>query len=186
MIFQPTALEGAYIIELVQRIDDRGFFSRSFCADEFRKHGLTPTVSQCNLSFSHRRGTLRGFHYQVAPAMEAKLVRCTRGAIFDVIVDLRKNSPTYLKHVCVELTDENRRAFFVPENFAHAYLALTDGAEVFYQVSHPYSPGAERGICFDDPVLEAIEWPISIEVVSDKDRRWPTFAGTATRPPTAT
>jgi dTDP-4-dehydrorhamnose 3,5-epimerase len=175
MLFHETPLAGAFIIDIEERTDHRGFFARSFCMAEFEAHGLKPTVAQSNLSYNHERGTLRGMHFQVPPATEAKLVRCTRGAIYDVIVDLRPNSPTYLKHFGVELTDANRRALYVPEMFAHGYLALTDGAEVTYQVSEVYTPGCERGLRHDDPAL-GIAWPIAVTVISDKDRAWPLLA----------
>ena len=172
MLFTESPLPGAFVIDLQQRSDERGFFARSFCAAEFEAHGLTPAVAQCNLSFNHRRGTLRGMHYQTAPATEAKLVRCTRGAIYDVIVDLRPHSPTYMRHFGVELSEENRRALYVPEMFAHGYQALTDGAEVAYQVSQAYTPGCERGLRYDDPTL-GIAWPIAVTTISEKDRTWP-------------
>ena len=172
MRFIETALKGAYVIELEEKRDPRGFFARSFCAREMREHGLRPEVVQCNVSFNHKTGTLRGMHYQLAPAMESKLVRCIRGAIFDVIVDLRPDSPTHLKHFGVELSDKNRRALYVPEMFAHGYQALTDGAEVTYQVSQEYSPGCERGLRHDDPALD-IHWPVPVTVISEKDAAWP-------------
>jgi dTDP-4-dehydrorhamnose 3,5-epimerase len=169
-----TRLTGAYLIELELRQDARGFFARSFCQREFESHGLKPLVAQCNCSFNHRKGTLRGMHYQLAPAAETKLVRCTRGAVWDVIVDLRPTSPTYLQHIGVELSDDNRRQLYVPEMFAHGYLTLTPGAEVAYQVGEFYTPGYERGIRFDDPALQ-IEWPAKIELVSEKDMAWPRY-----------
>lgn len=172
MRFTETSLPGAFIIDLEQRADPRGFFARSFCAAEFEAHGLKPAVVQCNLSFNHRRGTLRGMHFQVAPALEAKLVRCTRGAVHDVIVDMRPTSPTYMQHIGVELSAENRRALYVPEMFAHGYQSLTDDAEVTYQVSTTYTPECERGLRYDDPAL-AIAWPLPVSVMSDKDRSWP-------------
>ena len=172
MRFTETSLPGAFIIDLEQRADPRGFFARSFCASEFEAHGLKPAVVQCNLSFNHRRGTLRGMHFQVAPALEAKLVRCTGGAIYDVIVDMRPSSPTYMQHIGVELSAENRRALYVPELFAHGYQSLTDDAEVTYQVSATYTPECERGLRHDDPAL-AIAWPLPVSVMSDKDRSWP-------------
>ncbi|MFM8005409.1 MAG: dTDP-4-dehydrorhamnose 3,5-epimerase, partial [Dolichospermum sp.] len=131
-----------------------------------------PTVAQCNLSFNHKKGTLRGMHYQTLPAAETKLIRCTQGAIYDVIVDMRPESPTYLTHIGVELTAENRRALYVPEMFAHGYQALTDGAEVVYQVGEFYTPGYEKGLRYDDPILE-ISWPLNATEMSDKDRNWP-------------
>jgi len=174
VIFRPTNLAGAFVVELEERSDDRGFFARSFCMREFEEHGLKPTVAQCNVSFNHKAGTMRGMHYQLPPAAETKLVRCTRGAIYDVIVDLRQDSPTYLQHFGVELTETNRHALYVPEMFAHGYLSLTDGAEVTYQVGEFYTPGYERGIRYDDPAL-GITWPAEVVVISDKDRGWPAF-----------
>jgi dTDP-4-dehydrorhamnose 3,5-epimerase len=174
MLFTETALPGAFVIDLEVKPDSRGLFARTFCAHEFEEHGLKPTVAQCNLSFNHRQGTLRGMHYQVEPATETKLVRCTRGAIYDVIIDLRPDSPTYLQHFGVELTAENRRALYVPEMFAHGYQALTDGAEVVYQVGEFYTPGYERGLRYDDPTF-AIQWPQPVTVISDKDASWPRF-----------
>lgn len=171
MKFIETKLQGAFIIELEERTDARGFFARTFCAHEFEDHGLKPAVAQCNMSYNYKKGTMRGMHYQVAPATEAKLVRCTSGAVYDAIVDLRPNSPTYLQHIGVELTASNRRALYVPEMFAHGYLTLTDDAEVFYQVSEFYTPGTEQGLRHDDPALN-IEWPAAIEVISEKDAAW--------------
>lgn len=172
MIFTQTNLAGAFIIDLEQKTDHRGFFARTFCAQEFTNHGLKPTVAQCNLSFNHKKGTLRGMHYQILPAAETKLIRCTQGAIYDVIIDMRPESPTYLSHIGVELTAENRRALYVPEMFAHGYQALTDGAEVVYQVGEFYTPGYERGLRYDDPLLE-ISWPLSVTEMSTKDSNWP-------------
>lgn len=172
MKFTETKLKGAFIIDLEQRPDHRGFFARTFCMEEFQEHGLKPTVAQCNLSFNHKKGTLRGMHYQIAPATETKLIRCTQGAIYDVIVDMRPNSPTYLLHIGVELTAENRRALYVPEMFAHGYQTLTDAAEVTYQVGEFYTPGYERGLHYDDPVL-GIEWPLPVSEISVKDAAWP-------------
>lgn len=172
MLFEETSLPGAYVIDLERFEDDRGFFARAFCREEFEDHGLEPDVVQCNLSFNHRAGTLRGLHYQVPPATEAKLVRCIRGAIYDVVVDLRPDSPTYRDHLGVELSADNRRALYVPGMFAHGFQALTDGAEVFYQVSHPYSPDHERGLRHDDPAL-GIDWPLPVTDLSDKDAGWP-------------
>jgi len=174
MIFQETGLEGAYFIDLEEKRDARGFFARTFCAEEFRAHGLTPVVVQCNLSYNFKKGTLRGMHYQVAPATETKLVRCLRGAVYDVIIDLRPDSPTYLQHVGAELSAENRRALYVPALFAHGYQALTDDAEVLYQVSEFYTPGLERGLRYDDPAFK-IAWPLPVTVVSTKDAAWSPF-----------
>ena len=174
MQFTETKLKGSFIIDLDERFDHRGFFARTFCAEEFADHGLKPTVSQCNLSFNYKQGTLRGMHYQVAPATETKLVRCTQGAIYDVIIDMRRNSPTYLLHIGVELSAENHRALYVPEMFAHGYQALTDGAEVVYQVGEFYTPGYERGLRYNDPVFN-IEWPLSVSEISEKDAAWSLF-----------
>jgi dTDP-4-dehydrorhamnose 3,5-epimerase len=170
-----TELAGTAIVDLELREDDRGFFARTFCREEFAAAGLEPLVEQCNLSYNHRAGTLRGMHYQLAPAEEAKLVRCTRGAIVDVIVDMRPESATYLQHVAVELTADNRRALYVPPMFAHGYLTLADGAEVVYQVSQAYTPGAEAGLRYDDPAL-GISWPVPVTVISPKDAAWPLLA----------
>ncbi|MFD0482174.1 dTDP-4-dehydrorhamnose 3,5-epimerase family protein [Kineococcus sp. GCM10028916] len=175
MKIQTTHIEGVAIIDLEERADDRGFFARSFCRDEFLEAGLNPAVEQCNLSFNHKAGTLRGMHTQVDPAPEAKLVRCTAGAIQDIIVDLRPDSPTRFQHVAVELSAANRRALYVPEYFAHGYLTLTDGAEVTYQVSQSYTPGTERGLRFDDPEL-ALPWVRDVAVISDKDASWTLLA----------
>ena len=174
MKFTETKLKGAFILDLEPREDSRGFFARTFCQKEFEAHGLKPIVAQCNCSFNHKKGTMRGMHYQLPPAAETKLVRCTRGAVYDVIVDLRPDSPTYLQHIGVELSEHNRRQLYVPEMFAHGYLTLTDGAEVAYQVGEFNTPGCERGIRYDDPALK-IEWPIPIEVISEKDASWPAF-----------
>jgi dTDP-4-dehydrorhamnose 3,5-epimerase len=171
MRFTETKLAGAFVIDLQTRDDSRGFFARSFCQREFEEHGLKPLVAQCNCSFNHRRGTLRGMHFQLPPAAETKLLRCTRGAIYDVIVDLRPESPTYLQHVGYELSEANHRQLYVPEMFAHGYLTLTHGAEVTYQVGEFYTPGAERGLRYDDPAL-GIDWPIPIDVISEKDANW--------------
>jgi dTDP-4-dehydrorhamnose 3,5-epimerase len=172
MEFRATRLPGAYVLDLSLKSDDRGFFARTFCAREFEAHGLRPTVAQCNIAFNHVRGTIRGMHYQVDPSQESKLVRCTRGAILDVIVDLRPGSPTYLQHVAVELTDLNRRALYVPELFAHGYQTLTDDAEVTYQMGDFYAPGLDRGLRYDDPGL-GITWPLPVSMISERDARWP-------------
>lgn len=172
MIISGTAVEGPAVVDLELRSDDRGFFARTFCVEEFGAAGLQTNVEQCNLSGNHRAGTLRGMHFQVAPYPEAKLVRCIRGAIVDVIVDMRPDSPTRLQHVAVELTADNRRAFYVPPYFAHAYQTLTDDTEVLYQVSGSYEPTAERGLRYDDPAL-GITWPLPVAVISAKDATWP-------------
>jgi dTDP-4-dehydrorhamnose 3,5-epimerase len=174
MIFTTTALQGAYIVELERREDQRGFFARAWCQQEFEAHGLNPCIVQANLAFSPRRGTLRGLHYQLAPCEEAKLVRCTRGAVYDVIVDLRPGSPTHRRWIGVELTADNRRMLYVPEGFAHGYLTLVDESEVFYQTSQFYAPACARGVRYDDPAF-GIAWPIEIAMISDADQNWPAY-----------
>ncbi|BAY13435.1 dTDP-4-dehydrorhamnose 3,5-epimerase [Calothrix sp. NIES-2098] len=172
MIFIKTELKDAFIIELEKKQDSRGFFARSFCAQEFMAHGLKPKVAQCNVSFNYKKGTLRGMHYQLAPAAETKLIRCTKGAIYDVIIDMRPESPTFLSHIGVELTADNHCALYVPEMFAHGYQALTDDAEVVYQVGEFYTPGYERGLRYDDPFFN-IQWPLKVTEISEKDLNWP-------------
>lgn len=176
MIFRETSLKDAYLIELEKRGDDRGFFARTMCREEFAAHGLDTTYVQQNTSFSVHRGTLRGMHYQLPPYTEAKLVRCIKGAIVDVIVDLRRQSPSYLRHECFELDEENRLELYVPRGFAHAFQAVSDNVEVSYLVSAPYVPAAERGLRYSDPRL-AIAWPLPVSVISDKDASWPLLAG---------
>lgn len=171
MIFTETKLAGAYVIDLERREDDRGHFARAFCRREFEEHGLKPVIAQANVAFNRRRGTMRGMHFQFPPAAETKLVRCTRGAILDVIVDLRPESDTYLQHVSVELTAENGRALYVPERFAHGYQVLADDTETSYQVGEFYTPEAEGGLRYEDPQL-AIAWPLPVTEISDKDKVW--------------
>jgi dTDP-4-dehydrorhamnose 3,5-epimerase len=170
--FTEQEIRGVYTIDLEERADDRGFFARTYCNDEFAAHGLANTMVQSNMSFNHRAGTIRGMHMQLDPHGEVKVVRAIRGAILDVIVDMRTDSPTYLRHVSVELTETNRRALYVPIGFAHGYQALTDAAEVLYQVSTVYAPGFEQGYRFDDPAF-AISWRLPVSVISDKDAAWP-------------
>lgn len=172
MIFTETGLKGAFVIDLEPRGDERGFFARAFCRREFEAHGLKPLIAQANISFNYRKGTVRGLHFQLPPHAETKFVRCSRGAIADVIVDLRRESPTYLQHVAVELTADNRRGLYVPERFAHGYQVLEDNTETTYQVGEFYAPAAEGGLRYDDPRL-AIRWPLPVTDISDKDRRWP-------------
>ncbi len=175
MVFKETRLKGAFIIELEKIVDGRGFFSRVWCQKEFQAHGLNPNVVQCNLSFNTSKGTLRGMHYQIAPHEEAKIVRCIRGKVYDVIIDLRPKSPTYLQWIGVELSSENRKMLYVPENFAHGYLTLDDNAELFYQVSHFYSPESESGIRWNDRTVN-IKWPQTNGlIITDKDKNWPDF-----------
>jgi dTDP-4-dehydrorhamnose 3,5-epimerase len=169
MIFTETALPGAYIIDIEPRTDSRGFFARAFCQKEFAAHGLKPVIAQANLAFNLKKGTLRGMHFQFPPMAETKLVRCTRGAILDIIVDLRPESPTYLQHIAVELNQENYRALYVPERFAHGYQALEDKTETSYQVGEFYGPGFEGGLLYNDPRL-GLEWPLPVSVISEKDQ----------------
>jgi dTDP-4-dehydrorhamnose 3,5-epimerase len=172
MIFRETPIEGAFVIDIEPREDSRGFFARAFCRREFEAHGLKPLVAQTNISFNRERGTLRGMHFQIPPAGETKLIRCTAGGLLDVIVDLRPESPTFLEHVRAELTAENRRSLYVPERFAHGYLTLSDDTEACYQVGEFYSPEHERALRFDDPRLR-LEWPIPVRHISDKDKAAP-------------
>jgi len=175
MIFVETALKGAFVIELERREDNRGFFARAFCQKEFEAHGLKPLIAQANVASNRLKGTLRGMHFQYPPAAETKLVRCTRGAILDIIVDLRPESPTYLRHVAVELSEDNQRALYVPERFAHGYQVLRDNTDTSYQVGEFYTPGAEGGLRYDDPALK-LYWPLPVTVISDKDREWAPLA----------
>lgn len=174
MIFTDTALHGAFVLELEKREDSRGFFARTFCQKEFEAHGLDPAVAQCNIAFNKRRGTLRGLHFQRKPYEEAKLVRCTRGAVYDVIVDLRRDSPTFKRWIGVELSADNRRMLYVPPGFGHSYQTLEDNAEVLYLVSQFYAPDHASGVRYDDPAF-AIRWPLEITEISEQDRRWPDF-----------
>jgi len=171
LIFTETNLAGAFVLDLERRDDDRGFFARAFCQNEFENHGLKPVIAQANVAFNRRRGCVRGMHFQFPPAAETKLVRCTRGAILDIIVDLRPESPTYLDSVSVELSADNHRALYVPERFAHGYQVLEDGTETSYQVGEFYTPDAEGGLRFDDPRL-GLSWPVEVTDMSDKDRAW--------------
>ena len=170
MIFKETRLKGAFVLELERREDSRGFFARAFCQNEFRAHGLKPTVAQGNIASNIREGTLRGMHFQYPPAAESKLVRCTRGAIYDIIVDLRPESPTYLQHFGIELNEDNQLALYVPERFAHGYQTLSDKTDTSYLVGEFYTPEAEGGLLYDDPSLK-LDWPLPVSVVSEKDRK---------------
>ena len=174
MKFHGTELEGAYIIELEKMEDNRGFFARNFCQKELQDHGLASTVAQANVSYNTRAGTLRGMHYQISPYEETKLIRCTRGALYDVIVDLRPDSPGYRRWIGVELTASNYRMLYVPASFAHGFITLEDDTEVTYFVSEFYTPGAECGLRWDDPQFN-IKWPHSVDVISGKDASWPDF-----------
>ena len=174
MIFRKTAIADMWLIDLKHIGDDRGFFARTYCEEEFRKHGLCTGFVQGNMSYSSEAGVLRGLHLQVDPAPEAKLVRCVKGAIFDVVVDTRADSPTYLKHVGVELDDRNRTAVYVPPYCAHGFQILQENTEVNYLVTGSYSPDAERGYRYDDPAF-GIEWPLREVSLSEKDKKWAAF-----------
>lgn len=175
MKFSPTALAGACIIDIEPVPDERGFFARSWCREEFAKHGLNPDLAQCSISFNKKHGTLRGMHYQAKPHEETKVVRCTRGAIYDVIVDLRPESSTFRKWIAVELSADNRRMLYIPAGLAHGFQSLTDDTEVFYQISTFYHPEFARGARWNDPAFD-IEWPVTERVISDKDRQYPDFS----------
>ena len=175
MLFTETKLPGAFIIDLQPHTDDRGFFAREFCQHEFAVHGLKPVVIQANLAYNKKVGTLRGMHFQYPPAVETKLVRCIRGAILDTIVDLRPESPTYLKHISVELNEDNWRSLYVPERFAHGYQTLQDNTVTSYHVGEVYTPSAEGGLLHDDPAL-GLSWPLPISVISEKDRAFRSYA----------
>lgn len=172
MRFTETELAGAWILDL-QRIEDpRGFFARTWCEKEFSEHGLNPRVSQRNIGFNHKRGTLRGLHFQLAPDLEAKVLSVTRGAVYDVIVDLRPDSATFLRWIGVELSADNRRLLYAPAGFAHGYQTLTDETELQYLATAPFAPKSARGVRFDDPAI-GITWPAPVTVMSDADRNWP-------------
>ncbi len=174
MKFEALSLAGAYVIEMEQLADERGFFARAFCRREFEAHGLDPNVAQVNVSFNRRRGTLRGMHYQAAPHEEAKVVRCTQGAIWDVIVDLRPGSPTFRQWQGVELSSANRRSLYVPRGFAHGFQALADDAEVLYLMSEFYHPESARGVRWNDPAF-GISWPIADPHMSPRDASYEKF-----------
>ncbi len=176
MIFHKTTLQDVYLLEVEKRGDARGFFTRTFCAEEFRKLGVEISFVQQNLSFSAQKGTLRGLHFQKEPYSEQKLVRCIKGSIVDIIVDLRPDSPTYKKWEAFELSAENRKELFVPRGFAHGFQTMEDDVEVTYLVSNFYTPEAESGVRHDDPAF-GIEWPLPVTVMSDKDKSWPLFEG---------
>lgn len=179
MIITTTDVDGVMIVDLEPHTDNRGFFARTFDVDEFRAHGMEISVAQCNLSFNHSAGTVRGLHRQVPPHAEGKLVRCTAGEIADVAVDVRPASPTFGRHVMVELTESNHRALYIPPYVAHGYQTLVDASEVTYQVSGPYAPGGEQGFRHDDPAF-GLTWPAPVTVISAKDAAWPLFEGAST------
>jgi dTDP-4-dehydrorhamnose 3,5-epimerase len=170
--FVQTKLAGAFIIEMEPREDERGFFARTFCAREFEEQGLSGRFVQCSISLNRKKGTLRGLHYQLPPACEVKLVRCTAGALYDVIVDLRRDSATYLQHVGVELTARNRRALYAPFLFGHGFQTLADETEALYQINEYYVPEASSGVRYNDPKL-GIQWPLPVAAISERDANWP-------------
>ena len=174
MIFTQTNLNGLFVIEPERLEDERGFFARTWCEREFESHGLNTRLVQCNISFNKKRGTLRGMHYQETPREEARLVRCTMGAIYDVIIDLRPDSQTYKQWLSEELTVENRKMFYVPEGFAHGFITLEDDTEVFYQMSEFYAPECARGVRWNDPAF-GILWPANVAVISERDKQYPDF-----------
>jgi dTDP-4-dehydrorhamnose 3,5-epimerase len=174
MIFHQTRLAGVFEIQLEPRSDERGFFARSWCQKEFEAHGLNPRLVQCNVSFNAKKGTLRGMHYQAAPCREAKIVRCTQGSIYDVVLDLRLQSPTLGQWVSAVLTAENRHMLYIPEGCAHGFLTLEDKTEVFYQMSEFYCAESAHGVRWDDPAFQ-ISWPHPVEVISERDKSYPNF-----------
>ncbi len=174
MIFHETKFKGAFLVDVEKREDHRGFFARTFCAREFEEHGLNPIGRQSNMSFNYKKGTLRGMHFQIAPALETKYIRCTAGAIFYAVIDFRPESPTYLQHIELELTAENRRALYVPGMFAIGYQTLQDNTEVHYMVGEYYTPACERGLRYNDPYFK-INWPETVTNITDKDANWPLF-----------
>jgi dTDP-4-dehydrorhamnose 3,5-epimerase len=175
VIFKPTELPGAYVIEPGRLEDIRGYFARTFCEKDFAAQGLETQVAQCSVSFNHKKGTLRGMHYQVAPLKEVKLVRCNRGAIFDVIIDLRRDSPAFKKHVAVQLDERNGKMLYIPAGFAHGFQTLEDDTEVFYQMSQIYSAEHARGVRWNDPAF-GIQWPQDERTILERDRNYPDFA----------
>ena len=174
MEFTETPLKGACVVRLRKIEDDRGYFARAWCRDEFLQQGLNPAMVQLNVGFSHRRGTVRGMHYQLAPHAEAKFIRCTRGAIYDVIIDLRQDSPTIGQWYGIELSPDNGLMLYAPEGFAHGYQTLQDNTEMYYLTSVPYAPAAARGARYDDPTFGVI-WPLPVSLISVADRQWPDF-----------
>jgi dTDP-4-dehydrorhamnose 3,5-epimerase len=174
MLFTETKFKGAFVIDIEPYKDERGFFARSWCENEFKEHGLESRLVQCNISFNKKHATLRGMHFQVAPFAEAKLIRCTMGAIYDVIIDLRPKSSTFKQWLSVELTAENHRAIFIPEGFAHGFQVLQDGSEIFYQMSEFFHPEYARGVRWNDPAF-GIDWPIDTKIISQRDQEYPDF-----------
>ncbi|HCV43158.1 MAG TPA: dTDP-4-dehydrorhamnose 3,5-epimerase [Bacteroidetes bacterium] len=176
MRFTETNLKGSFIIDIEEKSDRRGFFARSFCSREFSEHGLEGSIVQSNISLNHHKGTLRGMHFQRSPHEEVKIVRCTRGAIFDVMLDLRPESPTYLRWIGQELTEDNHRTLYIPKRFGHGFQTLTDNAEVMYMVTQFYAPGHAGGLPYNDPAF-GIKWPLEVTSISDADASWPRYSG---------
>ncbi len=174
MEFTETRLAGAFILDMERREDPRGFFARVFCVREFDAKGLSPHIAQCSMSFSRRKGTIRGMHWQDPPMAEVKIIRCTRGALLDVIVDLRPGSPTRLQHISVELSENNGRMLYIPEGFAHGFQTLADETEAFYQMTQFFAPECARGARWNDPAF-GINWPLRDPILSERDRSWPDF-----------
>jgi len=175
MIFVETRLAGAYTVDIDRREDNRGYFARVFCGEEFSARGLDLTIAQASLSFNAKRGTLRGLHFQYPPAAETKFVRCVNGAVFDVIVDLRPESPTYLGHLSVHLSAENGRGLYIPKRFAHGFVTLEENTELSYLIGASHTPNAEGGIRYDDRML-GVEWPLPVHVISERDTAWKPIA----------
>ena len=182
MLFRPADIDGAYLIVPEPHADERGYFARLFCADEFESRGLLTEFPQTSVSHNRLRGTLRGLHFQEAPATETKLIRCTRGSVHDVIVDLRADSPTYGKHFAVALSADNPTSLYVPKGCAHGFQTLADDTDLEYQLSERYAPGAARGVRYDDPAL-GIEWPLPVSVIAPKDLAWPSLPRPASLTP---
>jgi len=174
MIFTETPLKGAYVINIEKHVDERGFFARAWCKNEFKKKGLSTNLAQFSISFNKNKGTLRGMHLQISPNEEIKIVRCTTGSLYDVIIDLRKESPTYLSYFGIELTAENRTMLYVPKGFAHGFITLNDNTEIFYLISEFYVPQSARSFIWNDPSF-GIKWPITPTTISDKDKNNPLF-----------
>jgi dTDP-4-dehydrorhamnose 3,5-epimerase len=174
MIIKETRLKGSFLIAPEKIEDERGWFARSYCRSEFEKYGLNPELAQCSISFNKKAGTMRGMHFQVKPHEEAKLVRCTRGAIYDVIIDLRQDSETYGRWIAAELNEDNSLQLYIPEGLAHGFQTLRDNTEVFYQISEFFQPGSGSGVSWDDPAF-AITWPLPVSVISEKDQNYPGF-----------